>query len=207
MRREYRMDQLKEARLPADPMQLFQSWLEEARKTANPDPTAMALSTLNKKGFPSTRIVLLKKVTQDQLVFFTNYGSRKALEIGHSSKVAAHFHWPELERQVKIAGMAGRLEEEESDLYFRSRPRESQIAAWASPQSEEVANREYLEKEYQKYLHKFETIQEIPRPDFWGGFAISPLSMEFWQGGEFRLHDRIEYSLQDKLWQRIRLAP
>lgn len=207
VRREYSLDRLDESRLPSDPMPLFQTWMEEARLTKNPDPTAMTLSTVKKSGFPSSRIVLLKKITQDQLVFFTNYGSRKAMEIGYSSKVAAHLHWPELERQVKIAGIVKRLEENESDLYFQSRPRESQIAAWASTQSKEVPNREYLEKEYQKYLNKFEGSREIPRPDFWGGFAISPNSMEFWQGGEHRLHDRIEYSLNDSQWRRVRLAP
>jgi pyridoxamine 5'-phosphate oxidase len=207
VRREYSLDRLDEARLPSDPMLLFKSWIEKARLTENPEPTAMTLTTVKENGFPSSRIVLLKKITQDQLVFFTNYESRKALEIGNSSKVAAHFHWPELERQVKISGSVKRLEEAESDLYFQSRPRESQIAAWASPQSQEVPDREYLDKLYQKYLHKFEGSMEIPRPDFWGGFAISPIRMEFWQGGKFRLHDRIEYSLRDRLWLRIRLAP
>lgn len=207
VRREYKLDRLDEDGLPSEPMQLFQAWLKKARETANPDPTAMTLSTLKRDGFPSSRIVLLKKITQDQLIFFTNYGSRKATEIKKSSKAAAHFYWPELERQVKIAGMVKALAEKESDLYFQSRPRESQIAAWASPQSEEVPNRLYLEKLYQKFRQKFENMQEIPRPDFWGGFAISPNRMEFWQGGKFRLHDRIEYSLKNRQWERIRLAP
>jgi pyridoxamine 5'-phosphate oxidase len=188
-------------------MLLFQSWIEKARLSENPEPTAMTLTTVKENHYPSSRIVLLKRITQDQLVFFTNYGSRKALEIEFSAKVAAHFHWPELERQVKITGDVERLQDAESDLYFQSRPRESQIAAWASPQSKEVPDRTYLERLYQKYLQKFESSPEIPRPDFWGGFAIRPNRMEFWQGGKFRLHDRIEYSLKDGQWIRIRLAP
>ena len=207
VRREYNLNRLDEDQLPSEPMVLFGAWMEEARQSRNPDPTAMTLSTVDKDGNPSSRIVLLKKIEQDHLVFFTSYGSRKAMEMVGRSKVASHFYWPELERQVKIAGIATPLEDAESDLYFLSRPLESQLAAWASPQSTVVPDREFLEKEYRKYQEKFKGLKAIPRPPFWGGFAISPSRMEFWQGGKFRLHDRIEYTLSGKKWNRVRLAP
>lgn len=206
-RREYSLKRLDDAQLPSDPMVLFGAWMEQASKSGNPDPTAMTLSTVDEDGNPSSRIVLLKKLEADRLVFYTSYRSRKAMEIRSKSMVAAHFYWPELERQVKIAGMTAVLDDTESDLYFQSRPFESQLAAWASPQSEVVPHREFLEKEYRKYKEKFKGMKQIPRPAFWGGIAIRPSRMEFWQGGKFRLHDRIEYSRKDKAWSRVRLAP
>ena len=207
VRREYSLDQLDESQLPSDPMVLFGAWMERARQSANPDPTAMTLSTVEGNGQPSSRIVLLKKIEEDRLVFYTNYQSRKAKEIRSRSRVAAHFYWPELERQVKIAGMAGSLEDSESDHYFQLRPFESQVTAWASPQSKVVPDREYLENEYRKYQEKFKGSKVVPRPAFWGGFAIIPSRMEFWQGGKHRLHDRIEYTLKEERWSRVRLAP
>ena len=207
MRREYTLKRLEEGMLPADPMELFNAWMEEAGKSAHPDPTAMTLTTVNEKGFPSSRIVLLKQVKEGRLIFFSNYRSRKAREMKKARQVATHFYWPELERQIKIGGTVEHLGEAESDRYFQSRPRESQIAAWASPQSEEIPHREYLEEEFRKYLDKFQEKKQIPRPDFWGGFAISPRQIEFWQGGRHRLHDRIEYRLEKGQWQWFRLAP
>jgi len=207
VRREYSLDQLDDAQLPSDPMLLFEAWMEQARQSRNPDPTAMTLSTVEEDGNPSSRIVLLKKIDQGRFVFFTNHNSRKAREIQSRSRVAAHFYWPELERQVKIAGTACPLEDAESDHYFQSRPFESQVAAWASPQSTVVPHREYLESEYQKYREKFKGLKKVPRPEFWGGFAITPSRMEFWQGGKFRLHDRIEYALKEERWTQVRLAP
>ena len=207
VRREYTLERLEEGKLPEDPMELLDKWMEEAGRSAHPDPTAMTLTTVNEKGFLSSRIVLLKQVKEGRLIFFSNYHSRKAREMENSSQLAGHFYWPELERQIKIGGTVERLGEEESDLYFQSRPRESQIAAWASPQSEEIPNREYLEEEYQKYLSKFQETEQIPRPAYWGGFAISPRQIEFWQGGRHRLHDRIEYRLEEGQWRWLRLAP
>lgn len=207
VRREYGLDRLDEAQLPSDPMLLFGAWMEQARKSGNPDPTAMTLSTADQDGNPSSRIVLLKKIEKGHLLFFTSLGSRKAMEMDLRSSVAANFYWPELERQVKIAGMAAHLKDAESDLYFQSRPLESQLAAWASPQSNVVPDRDFLEKEYRKYQEKFKGLKVLPRPPFWGGFAIKPSRMEFWQGGTFRLHDRIEYTLEEKIWSRVRLAP
>lgn len=207
VRREYGFDTLDESRLPADPLLLLIRWLDEATQSRTPDPTAMTLSTVDKEGVPSSRIVLLKKIEDHKLVFFTNYRSRKAREIDQRPEVAAHFFWPALERQVKISGQAGKLEDAGSDLYFKSRPFESKVAAWASPQSEAVPDREFLEKEYRKYLAKFKDSDEVPRPADWGGYYIVPSRMEFWQGGRFRMHDRIEYILEDQKWKRLRLAP
>jgi pyridoxamine 5'-phosphate oxidase len=167
----------------------------------------MTLSTVDVKGFPSSRIVLLKKITQNKLVFFSSYQSKKARDIKGNPGVAAHFYWPGLERQVKIAGIAEIQEETLSDDYFNSRPFESKVAAWASPQSQAIPDRDYLEREYQRYLKKFKSSGRVPRPSNWGSYAISPHRMEFWQGGRFRLHDRIEYSLKEDVWSYIRLAP
>jgi pyridoxamine 5'-phosphate oxidase len=207
VRREYDLEQLDESNLPADPLLLFTAWMEAATRSGNPDPTAMTLSTVDQIGSPSSRIVLLKKIDQGRLVFFTNYHSRKAREIRMQSQVAAHFYWPELERQVKITGSAAPLEDAGSDLYFSSRPFESKVAAWASPQSEVVPDRSYLEHEYLKYLEKFKASEEVPRPAYWGGYAIEAVRMEFWQGGKRRLHDRIAYTLKEEHWSRVRLAP
>ena len=207
LRREYKREQLDESLLPDDPLMLLKTWIEEAIKSGNMDPSAMTLSTLDENNSPSSRIVLLKKIDQNRLIFFTSYGSRKAREIQNNSGVAAHFYWPEMERQVKISGIAEKVKDSDSDLYFRSRPRESQISAWASPQSEVVADRDYLEQRYREYLEKFEGSGSVPRPSSWGGFALDPKRMEFWQGGSYRLHDRIEYTLQKAKWKRVRLAP
>lgn len=207
VRREYDLNRLDDIKLPDDPLLLFVAWMEKASTSGINDPTAMTLSTVDDQGSPSSRIVLLKKIDQNRLVFFTNYQSRKVKEIRNNSRVAVHFYWPELERQVKISGEAQALEDADSDLYFSSRPFESKVAAWASPQSDVVPGREYLEDEYRKYLEKFEGSTDIPRPKHWGGLYITPERMEFWQGGKYRLHDRIEYSLKNKKWSRVRLAP
>jgi pyridoxamine 5'-phosphate oxidase len=207
LRREYDREQLNEAGLPADPLVLFNSWLEEAVRSDNPDPTAMTLSTVDRQGAPSSRMVLLKKIHGHKLVFFTSYRSRKAREIQRNPRVAVHFFWPQQERQVKITGSAEVLDDESADHYFNSRPFESQVAAWASSQSEVIPDRDHLEREFQHYLQKFEVSGKVPRPSTWGAYAITPRRMEFWQGGRFRLHDRIEYTLQEEAWNMVRLAP
>lgn len=206
-RREYERDKLEESELPADPMELFSLWLNYALESAAADPTAMTLSTVERNGQPSSRIVLLKKVEEEKLIFYTNYHSRKSKEIRAKTKVAAHFYWPGLERQVNIAGIARPIDDKDSDHYFNSRPRESKIAAWASPQSEVIPDREYLEKEFDKYQEKFRDTNMIPRPAYWGGYSILPSRIEFWQGGNRRLHDRIEYRKKDERWSLVRLAP
>jgi len=207
IRREYSRHKLDGANMPSDPMELFVAWLEQANVAGITDPTAMTLSTVDGQGNPSSRIVLLKKIEEGKLIFFTNYNSKKAHAIEENARVATHFYWPELERQVKIAGTVSSVEDAVSDLYFQSRPYESKIGAWASPQSEEIPNRQYLEEAFEKSKKRFKESGNIPRPTHWGGYAISPARVEFWQGGNHRLHDRIEYSKKQDQWNRVRLAP
>ena len=207
IRREYTRGHLEERSLPEDPMVMFGRWLTEARYISQPDPTAMNLSTVDSRGRPSSRMVLLKDLKEGRLVFFTNYESRKAEEIKERPEVAAHFYWPELERQVRIEGTAHHVEEAVSDAYWESRPEESKIGAWASPQSREISDRGMLESAFEKYRMKFKKLKEIPRPPHWGGIAITPVRMEFWQGGAHRLHDRIVYTKGEAGWHHVRLAP
>lgn len=207
IRREYNKDKLEESNLPTNPLELFATWLENAQSSNNADPTAMTLSTVERNGQPSSRIVLLKKIEDGKLIFYTNYHSKKSREIRTQAKVAAHFYWSELERQVNIAGIARPVDDADSDLYFQLRPFESNISLWASPQSEVIPDRQYLEKEYEKYFRKFPSSEKVPRPAYWGGYAITPTRIEFWQGGAHRLHDRIQYSIKEGRWSRVRLAP
>lgn len=206
-RREYDRSKMDRSSLPENPMELFSQWLHQALQSDTIDPSAMTLSTVDSKGQPSSRIVLLKKIEEGSLVFYTHYDSEKSRDIKANNRLAAHFYWPELERQVRITGTATPLSEEDSDLYFKSRPLESKIAAWASPQSEEIPNRETLEKAFEKYSRKFSDPDDIPRPAFWGGYAINPSRIEFWQGGRKRLHDRIAYLKKGEQWTSLRLAP
>lgn len=206
-RREYGREKMEISGLPSNPMELFSHWLKEALQSGIPDPTAMTLSTVDSKGQPSSRIVLLKKFEKDALVFYTNFRSKKARDLEANNRIAAHFYWPELERQIRIAGEAKEVSQEDADHYFSSRPYESKIAAWASPQSELIPDRDYLEKEFEKYQEKFPDEENIPRPEYWGGYSILPLKIEFWQGGLRRLHDRIAYSKEGENWVRQRLAP
>ncbi|HER08560.1 MAG TPA: pyridoxamine 5'-phosphate oxidase [Bacteroides sp.] len=193
--------------MPGDPMELLSRWLEEAGASGNPEPTAMTLSTVGPDGQPSSRIVLLKQISQGTLVFFTNYNSRKGREIAVNIRVAANFFWPELERQVRIEGTVKRIGDDESGRYFRSRPFESQISAWASPQSERIPDRGFLERAYERFRKKFERAEEVPRPAHWGGYAMIPSRIEFWRGRSARLHDRIEYLRVNDRWVMARLAP
>ena len=206
-RREYARGKLEKKSLPENPMELFSLWMDEAMNSGNPDPTAMTLSTVERNGQPFSRIVLLKKIDQDRLIFYTNYHSRKAREIRNRSKVAVHFYWPELERQVNISGIARPVEDRDSDSYFQSRPYNSKLSAWASPQGEEVPNRDYLEHELGKYRQKYNDPDNVPRPAYWGGYAIIPSRIEFWQGRRNRMHDRIEFTRKEERWKSIRLAP
>jgi len=206
-RREYKQGKLEEKDLPGNPMELFSQWMDEAMSSGNPDPTAMTLSTVGRNGQPFSRIVLLKKIDEDRLIFYTNYHSRKSREIRNRSKVAIHFYWPELERQVNISGLARPVEDSDSDCYFQSRPYDSKLSAWASPQSEEVPNREYLENELEKYRQRYTDPENVPRPAYWGGYAIIPGRMEFWQGRQNRLNDRMEFTKKEERWKCIRLAP
>lgn len=195
-RREYVAGGLRRESLSPSPISQFESWLEQSVTAGLSDPTAMVLATIDEQGRPWQRIVLLKGLSEAGFVFYTNYSSNKAREIAHESRVSLLFPWNELNRQVIVGGTATRMTAGESARYFLSRPRESQIAAWASKQSRPISARAVLEGQVKKLREKFAD-GEIPMPDFWGGFRVAPERMEFWQGGEHRLHDRFRYEMDD----------
>lgn len=205
-RRDYLRDGLKREALNSNPFQQFELWMDQTIQSGIPDPTAMTLATVDASGQPSQRIVLLKHVDEAGFVFFTNYGSVKAKNIAVNAKVSLHFPWHMLERQVKVLGTAEKISTAQSLKYFLSRPRESQLAAWASEQSRPISSRQLLLSQFEHMKQKFQH-GEIPLPDFWGGFVVKPHCFEFWQGGANRLHDRFQYLWQDDAWQIERLAP
>ena len=207
LRREYLKGGLNRVDLLADPIAQFNAWLQQAVDAGMEDATAMTLATVSAAGQPSQRIVLLKQVDERGFVFYTNLDSRKAQDIAANAKVSLHFPWHAMERQVKIAGTVERVSSSEALAYFTSRPRESQWAAWASPQSRPVASRDALLQEFDAVKDKF-AAGDIPLPDFWGGYRVLPSAIEFWQGGANRLHDRFEYSQAERdCWNIQRLAP
>lgn len=194
-RREYTAGGLTREMLDADPLRQFEHWLEQAVKAGLEDPTAMVLATVDAQGAPWQRIVLLKGLSDGGFVFYTNHGSAKARDIAGHDRVSLLFPWNELDRQVIIGGRADKMSMAESAGYFATRPRESQIAAWASRQSRPISKRALLLQEFNAMKEKFGK-GEIPLPDFWGGYRVRPQRIEFWQGGEHRLHDRFEYTRQ-----------
>lgn len=207
LRREYLHGGLNREDLDPDPIRQFERWLQQAIDLQIYDPTAMVVATVDASGQPSQRMVLLKHLDAAGLVFYTNYGSRKAKDIAVNARVSLHFPWNDIDRQVKIEGQAEKIPAAESLKYFISRPRESQLAAWASKQSQALGSKEILLTQVAHMREKFAK-GEIPLPDFWGGIRVKPSLIEFWQGGEHRLHDRFEYSLQgDGSWLIQRLAP
>ena len=206
LRREYLQGGLGREDLAECPIEQFNVWLKQAVDAELKDPTAMTLATVSADGQPSQRIVLLKNLDQKGFVFFTNYSSKKAENIAVNSKVSLHFPWHPLERQVKVCGVASKVSSAESLRYFSSRPKESQLAAWASQQSRPVSSRQLLMQQFESMKNKFGQ-GKIPLPDFWGGFRVVPQSIEFWQGGANRLHDRFEYQRKQQSWQLERLAP
>lgn len=207
LRREYLMGGLEREQLADDPIVQFERWMKQALSLGLKDPTAMTIATVSAEGQPSQRIVLLKHFDSDGFVFFTNYGSRKADELSANPKISAHFPWHSIERQVKICGEAQRVSTAQSLKYFASRPFESQLAAIASEQSSVLSSRTILLNQFESLKQKFEK-GKVPFPDFWGGYRIKPTEIEFWQGGESRLHDRFRYlNTESKQWQIERLAP
>ena len=196
-----------ESNVPEDPIELFRNWFEEIEAVKDgSEANAMTLSTIGTDGFPRSRVVLLKEFGDDGFVFFTNYNSSKGTSLQKDPNCCISFFWPGLERQVIIKGRAEKSSEEMADEYFSSRPRGSQLGAWASNQSTEIASREVLEKCLRELEVKFMD-KDIPKPDYWGGFLVKPLSIEFWQGREKRLHDRLLYSKNRDDWELKRLAP
>ena len=206
IRREYESKPLLENEVDVNPFDQFDRWFGEYLAIKPLEPTAMVLSSVDEKGFPDSRVVLLKEIWQENFVFFTNYLSHKSTQILLNPHVALNFHWPELNRQIRIRGKAYKTPDNISEQYFLTRPFESQCAAIASPQSHKVASREKLEELFQLSAHKYSQKPMI-RPEYWGGFAVDAIQIEFWQGRTQRLHDRILYKKNGHDWNICRLAP
>lgn len=206
-RKLYRKHELLEEEIPQDPMDLFHIWLRDTETTGEVEEiNTMSLSTIGLDGFPQTRVVLLKEYDKEGFVFYTNYGSEKGRAIEKDPKVCLSFFWPASERQVIVKGTAQKTSEEESSAYFRTRPRASQLGAWASQQSSVVPSREHLREKMRILEEEYEG-KEIPKPVYWGGYKVIPSQMEFWQGRPGRLHDRILFSRENSGWKINRLAP
>ena len=205
-RREYAKGGLNKKDLSDSPFEQFEKWFTQAMKADVPDASALSLATVSATGKPTQRTVLLKMFDEKGFVFFTNYSSNKSQQIGENSNVSMLFPWTELERQIEINGRAEKISTAESLKYFLSRPRGSQLGAWASAQSSPISSRQILESQLQKMKSKFSE-GEIPLPDFWGGYRVIPESIEFWQGGVNRLHDRFEYTRSEEGWTSKRLQP
>lgn len=207
-RKTYDKAELLENTIPEDPINLFHKWFHEVEDFGGVEEVnAMTVSTFGLDGFPKNRVVLLKKFNEEGFIFYTNYTSEKGKAILNNPHICLSFFWHSIERQVIIKGIAEKTTENISDNYFASRPKGSQLGALVSNQSEVIPNREYLEEKLKTLEHQFEN-KEVPRPNFWGGFLVRPVEIEFWQGRPNRLHDRIRYQLKDNyIWKIDRLAP
>ncbi|MBC3539693.1 pyridoxamine 5'-phosphate oxidase [Rufibacter sediminis] len=208
IRINYSLKELTREAASADPFQQFQTWMQEALTAKADEPTAMTLSTADAQGKPTARVVLLKALEKEGFVFYTNYVSRKGQQLLENPFAALTFFWPALERQVRIEGKVQRVSPEVSEAYFHSRPRGSQIGAWSSPQSQPIQDRTLLENLEQEYSAKFKDMEVVPRPEHWGGYLVVPDRIEFWQGRQNRLHDRLLYEVESSgNWRIQRLAP
>ncbi len=205
LRENYQKGELLESTVAADPIEQFKIWFQEASNAKVLEPNAMILSTVGHDFKPSARVVLLKHIGQG-FSFFTNYHSRKGAELAHHAQASLTFFWGELERQVRIEGKVYKMSDVLSSEYFHQRPRESQLGAWVSDQSQRVESREFLENRFKEVAQQYEG-KEIPKPAHWGGYELIPDYVEFWQGRPSRLHDRLVYERQEKEWERYRIAP
>lgn len=206
IRREYGELSLDEQSILADPLAQFSLWFEQVLSCEQSDPTAMLLSTVDEQGLPDARVVLLKGMEQGHFVFYTNYQSTKAMHLKHTPYAALTFYWPQMARQVRVRGRVSRLHPQLSDAYFASRPNKSQLSAIVSPQSQVIANRAVLEQKLNELIAQYGQ-EPVLRPEHWGGFELIPDEIEFWQGRDNRLHDRIHYVVQEGQWTHRRLAP
>ncbi len=206
LRQEYLQGKLESTSTSSSPFKQFAKWFERAVAASSPLPEAATLCTTDKKGRPNARVILLKDYGENGFTFFTNYESKKGKELKKNPYVALNFFWPALEQQIRIRGKLALLPEKASDAYFKTRPRESQLASWASKQSSAVGSRRELELAFREVSTRFYN-QDVPRPPNWGGYVLKPDYFEFWQGRQNRLHDRITYTLKKKNWQKSRLAP
>jgi pyridoxamine 5'-phosphate oxidase len=207
IRKDYSKSTLDVTTADKNPITQFTRWFNEASSSQVHEPNAFTLSTVDSNNKPSARIVLLKGVENGKFLFYTNYQSAKGKELDLNPTCALTFFWPELERQVRIEGVATRVDVTTSEKYFQSRPRESQIGAWASPQSSIISTREILDARVKELQKKFDGVKKLPKPNQWGGFEVEPNKIEFWQGRPNRLHDRIVFYKVDEQWQVHRLAP
>ncbi len=208
LREDYKSEILEIKDLEENPFSQFHHWFQDALKAGVREPNAMTLSTCSPEGRPSARVVLLKDYSEAGFTFFTNYESRKGRELSANPYAALVFLWLDLQRQVRVEGRVEKIDPAESESYFQSRPRGSQMGAWASPQSQVLGSRDDLEKKVREVEAQFATAEKLPLPDFWGGYILKPEMIEFWQGQSSRLHDRMRYTLkQDGSWQIDRLAP
>ena len=207
MRTSYEEGSLNQDNLAPDPMILFENWYHDAERKGIPEPNAMTLATATAEGHPSARMVLLKGFSKEGFVFYSNYTSRKGQELATNPFAALNFWWKEMERQVRVEGSVVKTSEDQSTSYFNSRPRGSQLSAWASPQSQEIKEH-YLTSKRTEVESQFKEETTIPLPPHWGGYVLKPSIIEFWQGRPDRFHDRYRYSLTDDgLWRIVRLAP
>ena len=206
-RKSYEKGELNESEIPHDPFKLFDSWFHLADSADSvEEANAMSISTVGKDLWPKTRVVLLKSFSKEGFVYFTNYESQKGKDLQENPKCCISFFWPSLEKQIIVQGQVSKLPENESEEYFHSRPRGSQLGAKASNQSSVIPSRDFLESRLDELETEFEG-KEIPKPDYWGGYIIKPVKFEFWQGRKSRLHDRIQFTREENNWKIERLAP